>query len=220
MREYYSYKLQIRANNTPGILNTGRELQQYVVDMYAKIETQRLDFFRMKQKLIRTEQLQGIMDSITSGQSQGARVGKRVILPASFIGGPRDMKRRYVDAMALVQHFGKPDLFITMTCNPSWPEMKQNMLEPDEYHNRVDLSARIFHAKLELLKEEMFKKEIFGQVAAYTYVVEFQKRGLPHAHFLIILKLASKLYSTDSYDQIVSAELPDPNENYHLFKMV
>nr|XP_027096174.1 uncharacterized protein LOC113716072 [Coffea arabica] len=220
MREYYSYKLQIRANNTPGILNTGRELQQYVVDMYAKIETQRLDFFRMKQKLIRTEQLQGIMDSITSGQSQGARVGKRVILPASFIGGPRDMKRRYVDAMALVQHFGKPDLFITMTCNPSWPEMKQNMLETDEYQNRVDLSARIFHAKLELLKEEMFKKEIFGQVAAYTYVVEFQKRGLPHAHFLIILKPASKFYSTDSYDQIVSAELPDPNENYHLFKMV
>jgi hypothetical protein len=24
-------------------------------------------------------------------------------------------------------------------------------------------------------------------VKAYTYVVEFQKRGLPHAHFLLIM---------------------------------
>ncbi|XP_071901098.1 uncharacterized protein [Coffea arabica] len=220
MREYYAYRFQMRKQNTPGILNTARAFQQYVVDMYVKIETQRLDFHRKRQKLIRTEQLQGVMDSVVEGESKGSNVGQRVILPASFIGGPRDMKRRYVDAMSLVQKYGKPDLFLTMICNPSWPEIKKNMLPTDESQNRVDLCARVFHAKLELLKEELFKKGIFGKVAAYTYVVEFQKRGLPHAHFLIILHPASKLYSTESYDQIVSAELPDPVEQKHLFKMV
>ncbi|XP_027155272.1 uncharacterized protein LOC113755466, partial [Coffea eugenioides] len=122
--------------------------------------------------------------------------------------------------MALVQKFGKPDLFITMTCNQSWLEIKENMLQSDETQNRPDLIARVFHAKLEIMKEELFKKHIFGEVAAYTNVIEFQKYGLPHAHFLIILKSAFKLYTTEDYDRIVSAEIPDQAQNEHLFRMV
>ena len=160
------------------------------------------------------------MDSIIQGQSRGAQVGQKVILPASFIGGPRDMKRRYVDAMALVQKSGRHDIFITMTCNPAWPEIKEAMLRTDEAHNRPDLLSRVFHAKVNILKEDLFKKHIFGDVAAYTYVVEFQKRGLPHIHMLIILQPRSKLYSTESYDRIVSAEIPDEQANKHLFNMV
>nr|XP_027077124.1 uncharacterized protein LOC113700896 [Coffea arabica] len=220
MREYYAYKLQMRDKYSPNILNTGRLLQQYVVDMYIKIESQRLDYYKSKQEFIRREQLQGVMDSVITGQCQASKISQRVVLPASFIGGPCDMKSRYVDAMALVQKFGKPDLFITMTCNPSWPEIKNLMLPTDEAHNRPDLLSRIFHAKLDVLKQELFKKEIFGSVAAYTYVIEFQKRGLPHAHFLIILKPCSKLYSIDSYDKIVSVEIPDQSKNPYLFNMV
>ena len=40
-------------------------------------------------------------------------------------------------------------------------------------------------------------------------VIEFQKRGLPHAHILIILDEDSKPRNSDDYDRIVSAELPD-----------
>ena len=47
------------------------------------------------------------------GETRGSKVGRRIILPASFIGGPRDMRKRYMDAMALVQCFGKPDIFLT-----------------------------------------------------------------------------------------------------------
>ncbi|KAK9988699.1 hypothetical protein SO802_028938 [Lithocarpus litseifolius] len=45
-------------------------------------------------------------------------VGHRTILPSSFVGSPHDMIQRFQDAMNLVQKFGKPDLFNTMTCNP------------------------------------------------------------------------------------------------------
>ena len=117
--EYYAYRFQMRKQNTIGILNTACASQQYVVDMYKKIKTQRLDFHRKRQKLIRIEQLQGVMDSVVEGESKGSKVGHRVILPTSFIGGSRDMKRCYVDAMSLVQKYGKPDLLLTMACNPS-----------------------------------------------------------------------------------------------------
>lgn len=160
------------------------------------------------------------MDSVVHGQSHAAQVSQKVILPASFIGGPRDMKRRYVDAMALVQKFGRPDLFITMTCNPAWPEIKEVMLHTDEAHNCLDLLSRVFHAKLNILKDDLFKKHIFGEVATYTYVMEFQKRGLPHVHMLIILQPRSKLYSTESYDRLVSAKIRDEQANKHLFNMV
>ena len=166
----------------------GRLLQQYSVETYIKLETSRLEFHRHRQQHLRTEVYQGLMDSVTSGETSGSRIGKRIILPASFIGGPRDMRRRYMDAMSLVQRYGKPDIFLTMTCNPSWPEIKLHLSDEDEIQNRPDLISRVFRAKIEQLKDDLFKRNLFGEVAAYTYVIEFQKRGLPHAHFLIILK--------------------------------
>ena len=110
----------MRENDRSMLLHTRRLLQQFAVDIYVKIETSRLDFHRKNQTNIRTEILQGVMDSLSAGHTEGKNVDRRGYLPASFIGGPRDMRRRYVDAMALVQKFGRPDLFITMTCNTQW----------------------------------------------------------------------------------------------------
>lgn len=92
------------------------------------------------------------------------------------------MRRRYLDAISLVQKFGKPDLFITMTCNPDWKEIKDYLKDGQVAQDRPDLTARVFRAKLKDLKYQLFKKHIFGKVAAHVHVIEFQKRGLPHAH--------------------------------------
>ena len=59
--------------------------------------------------------------------SGGAAVGKSIILPASFGGSPRAMHQSYLDAMAIVARFGKPDYFITMTANPNWDEVQRNI---------------------------------------------------------------------------------------------
>ena len=42
------------------------------------------------------------------------------------------------------------------------------------------------------------------------YVVEFQKRGLPHVHMLIWLDSDSKIKLKRNVDKFVSAEIPDP----------
>nr|XP_027108801.1 uncharacterized protein LOC113728613 [Coffea arabica] len=176
--------------------------------------------FQKKKNAIRTEILQGVLDSIAIGQTQGSKVGRRTILPASFIGGPRDMKRRYLDAMALVQKYGKPDIFLTMTCNPMWKEIQESLQYTEKPQDRPDLLSRVFRAKFEVVKNELLHKHIFGEVAACVYAIEFQKRGFPHAHVLLILKPEFKLLNAESYDKIVCAELPDPKEHQHLYSLV
>ncbi|OMO65295.1 DNA helicase PIF1, ATP-dependent [Corchorus olitorius] len=42
-----------------------------------------------------------------------------------------------------------------------------------------------------------------------TYTVEFQKRGLPHAHILLWLQQSSKFKSPSDINRFVSAEIPD-----------
>ncbi|XP_042954680.1 uncharacterized protein LOC122291099 [Carya illinoinensis] len=107
-----------------------------------------------------------------------------------------------------------------MTCNPNWKEISTQLLPHEETQNRPNLIARIFRAKLEDLKYQLFKREIFGKISAYVYVIEHQKRGLPHVHFLIILRQDWKLYAPESFDEIVSAELPDKDNNLHLYTAV
>ncbi|XP_042941237.1 uncharacterized protein LOC122275954 [Carya illinoinensis] len=219
-REYYCFKLQIRDMYMSILLLSGRLLQQFVVDMYIKIETSRLDYFRSKQHEIRSDVYQGIVDSLSVGETCASNIGKRIILPSSFIGGPRDMRKRYMEAMALVQRFGKSDIFLTMTCNPNWEEILEQLNPHEEVQNRPDLIARIFRAKLEELKIDLFKREIFGKVAAYVYTIEYQKRGLPHVHFLIILQKDWRIYAPETFDEIVSAEIPNKTRNLHLYKVV
>ncbi|XP_075494884.1 uncharacterized protein LOC142532481 [Primulina tabacum] len=122
--------------------------------------------------------------------------------------------------MALVRTFGKPDLFITMTCNPEWKEIKDNLKEGQKAQDRPDLTSRVFRAKLHDLKTQIIKKEIFGKVAAYVYVIEFQKRGLPHVHMLVILKPAYKINTPDQFDYYVSAELPNKDTHPRLHDLV
>ncbi|PKY52676.1 hypothetical protein RhiirA4_326791, partial [Rhizophagus irregularis] len=112
--------------------------------------------------------------------------------------------------MTIVSHFGKPDLFITFTCNPKWPEITRELLSYQTAADRPDLTARVFHIKLQELLKDLYNNCWFGKVIAYVYVVEFQKRGLPHAHILLILAQEDKIHSFETYDSIISAEISDP----------
>ena len=58
--------------------------------------------------------------------------------------------------------------------------------------------------------EDLTKRSCLGRVVAHIHVIEFQKRGLPHAHILLILADEDKPNGTDDYDWIICAELPDP----------
>lgn len=124
------------------------------------------------------------------------------------------MRIRYVNAMSLVQRFGKPDLFLTMTCNPSWKEITDNLMPGERADDRPDLVSRVFKAKLEELKDDIIKKKLFGEVVAYVYAIEYKKRGLHHVHWVIILQDHHKILSPLVYDEFISAELPNEDNPF------
>jgi Helitron helicase-like domain at N-terminus len=50
-----------------------------------------------------------------------------------------------------------------------------------------------------------------GKCTAYTYSVEFQKRGLPHAHMIIWFREDSQIRNSMDVDDIVMGRLPPEN---------
>ena len=127
------------------------------------------------------------------------------------MGGSRQMRALYHDSMAIVRAICKPDLFVTVTCNPRWPEITANLFHGQTAQDRPDIVARVFKIKLHLILDDLLKNGYLGKAIAHMYVVEFQKRGLPHAHILIILAADDKPRTPADIDRIVCAELPDPD---------
>jgi Helitron helicase-like domain at N-terminus len=222
--DYYAYRAQIRdAKDLPHIdkdtLTWGGSLyQQYMVDMWVKIEQERLNYIQNHQDEIKAECYAGLADAVAANATRDA--GSYVVLNSSFTGSPRYMQQNYQDAMATVAKFGRPDYFITMTCNPKWPEINAHLREGEQASDRPDLTARVFNMKFKELLDDLTKRHILGHVVAYCAVIEFQKRGLPHAHILLIVRDEDKLHTCDQYDLVISAELPDPTTHPKLREMV
>ena len=125
---FYSYHLMQR-QNFKILLKCSRLFHQYIVDQYAKIEQERLNYCLYHQSELRSELYQGLSDSVNAGDTDGSSVGRKIVLPSTFIGSPRNMNQLYQDAMAIVRRYGKPDLFITFTCNPRWPEITNSLFQ-------------------------------------------------------------------------------------------
>ncbi|MDV3166734.1 MAG: hypothetical protein Q8807_03780, partial ['Waltheria sp.' little leaf phytoplasma] len=75
----------------------------------------------------------------------------------------------YQDAMTICRWVGYPNLFITFTCNPFWPEIKRELLNRKQSsEDRPDLLARVFKIKLDHLIKQLKKGKIFGKLQAGT----------------------------------------------------
>ncbi|XP_076272285.1 uncharacterized protein LOC143203858 [Rhynchophorus ferrugineus] len=213
---YYSYRLMIRENADNHILKCRRLYHKYVDDMYVKIETERLTFIRLNQTKLRSEEYIHLRDAInTDGNAQN--VGRMTILPATYIGSPRHMHEYAQDAMSYVRHYGTADLFITFTCNPQWIEIKQELLPGKSSIDRHDITARVFRQKLKSLMNFIVKHNVFGETRCWMYSVEWQKRGLPHAHILIWL--VEKIRPNE-VDAVISAEIPNVQVDPGLHEVV
>ncbi|XP_018784231.1 PREDICTED: uncharacterized protein LOC108965992 [Bactrocera latifrons] len=81
---YYAYRLMILANEWNVILKCRRLFQQFAVDMYVKVETERLAFIRFNQANLRSEDYIHLRDAIHSdGDVQS--IGRLTIRPLSYI---------------------------------------------------------------------------------------------------------------------------------------
>ncbi len=84
---------------------TRKLFQQFLVDDYMMMEAQRLSFIMRNQKLLRADKYKSIEDAIRRGdidpEDQASGIGKRLVLPSSFVGGPRYMVQNFQDTMAI-----------------------------------------------------------------------------------------------------------------------
>jgi len=93
--------------------------------------------------------------------------GNQLLIPKSFTSGPRYMVQSYYDAMAICKHYGFPDLFITFTCNPKWPEITRYVKERGlTAEDRPDIVVRIFKIKLDSLMHDLTEKKMLGKTVA------------------------------------------------------
>ena len=60
----------------------------------------------------------------------------------------------------MVRKEGKPDLFLTFTCNPNWPEIKKELKNGEKPCYRPDIVSRVFRCKLDELKNDILKKHV------------------------------------------------------------
>ncbi|XP_071727915.1 uncharacterized protein [Rutidosis leptorrhynchoides] len=220
MREFFAYKLQERA--VPTLVHLGRKLyQQFVVDAYTMIEAERISYIRKNQNILRADTFTNIMNASLSGNAVNSMMGNMIKLPFSFTGSARYMIENYRDAMALCRVFGYPDLFLTFTCNPKCPEITRELdgtgFKPED---KYALCARMFKMKLDQLMKDIRKKKIFGTLKAEVYTVEFQKRGLPHAHICLFLDERSKMPQLEDVDKYICAEIPDEINKPELYQLV
>lgn len=167
MREFFAYRIQERTHEAKTILWSRKLFQQFLVDGYTMIESERLSYVRNHQKNLRADSYKSLTDVLLGNNTNSSCTGKRIVLPSSFTGSARYMVQNYQDAMAICKWYGYPDLFITFTCNPKWPEIlrfvEQRGLKPED---RPDILCRVFKIKLDHLIKDLKDNKIFGRVQA------------------------------------------------------
>ena len=217
------------------ILRSGRLFQQFLCEAAYTMEAERLSFLRYNQSKLRatnhTRLLELLGDAAMARNEVSAwtegipssgtgQIGRLVVLPATYIGSDRYMRMKMHDIISISNSLGHPDVFLTMTCNPYWPEITDAIFEGQKPQDRPDICNRVFKMKQKMLLQYLKSENPFGRMIAHVSVIEFQKRGLPHAHIILFLDQKAKhdLQSSECVDKLISAEIP-PNSDFFSSKL-
>ncbi|KIJ32636.1 hypothetical protein M422DRAFT_265518 [Sphaerobolus stellatus SS14] len=130
----------------------GRLPSEYIVDIYSQIEEQELSY---------------ILHSQSSDQGK-----KNTELPASFLGSCCWSSENTADGLAIARLAGRPTFFITITCNPNWPEIKARLAPGKSAADAPVIVTRVFKIRLQRFMQRLRKK--FGKLIYMIKVIEFQ----------------------------------------------
>ncbi len=96
------------------------------MDQFYKMEAERLSYLFQNQQSLHGENYTALRellgDSGGPNEESGA-VRTLVVRPSTYIGEERYMRQKMHDIIGTSNKMGHPDIFLTMTCNPNWPEI-------------------------------------------------------------------------------------------------
>ena len=141
----------------------GRLFNEWLINMYCRMEDERLSLVRREQTARRASRA-SLEEALSASDVDASSLGACSYLPASVPGSPRHLKRLRLDALELARRLGPPTFFITLTCNPYWPEIVRELKPGQTAADRPDIVVRVFHGRLE--KTMAFLKQNFVAPAA------------------------------------------------------
>jgi len=97
-------------------------------------------YIRLNQQKFRMEEYVYLRDAMNV-DGNAYNISQLTILPATYVRSSRHMHEYAQDAM---RKYGRPDLFITFTCNPKWIEITQLLLPGQSSSDCHDITARVF----------------------------------------------------------------------------
>jgi hypothetical protein len=159
----------------------GRLTCEYLCDMYSRIEEEHLRYIRCSKEQQNRDSMVG----------EDIEEETNLELPSSFMGSRKWASEQTADSLALARTYGPPSFFITMTCNPEWPEIKSRLHPGQQASDLPVVVARVFKIRLQHLLHLIRTK--MGEVTYLTSSIEFQKRGLPHCHIVVQVRTHSLL---------------------------
>lgn len=127
-------------------------------------------------------------DGSVDSNGDAAEKEQKVFLPASIHGSVRHLRKLARNALIIVSDLGKPTFFITLTCNPNWPDIVSELLEGQTAFDRTDVTCRVFKHRLAAFLHNLRYGKYFGNKEKpkfLIHVIEYQHRGMPHAHIVV-----------------------------------
>lgn len=202
--------------------------QHYLVDMTSRGIDFSLNWHEHNQDYIFGGVHADSEDDITADAANSPGPGsksKQSYLSQSFHGSQRHLRSLSKNGLCLVDEYGGTTFFITATCNGTWPEIKEMLLPGQTAFDRPDVVDRVFKNKLDALLANIRLGKYFDEfypngdvktrreVIYEIRVIEYQHRGMPHAH--IVVKLSNSpdsnsehSVSRDFVDSLLSATMP------------
>ncbi|XP_072064830.1 uncharacterized protein [Arachis hypogaea] len=160
------------------------------------VKSERLKSFRCKQPQLRVDKYKCLHECLINGDVDAARLGKIIILPSTFTGGPKYMMNN---------------------CKDAFDEIKREVTPFGlKVEDRPDILCRVFKIKLDGLIDDLTEGKIFGKILGNVCIIDFQKRGLPHAYILLFMSNEFKPQTPNDIDKHITAEISDENKRPNL----
>jgi len=89
--------------------------------------------------------------------------------------------------MQLFARVQRPDFYIVVEYNPDWREIAEALPNGDVWQQHPDVVAKIFRIKLTSFIDTIMYPGPLVPMYALVYRVEWQKRGFPRVHMMLIM---------------------------------
>lgn len=102
------------------------------------------------------------------------------------------MRRLIRNIMKTSNKIGHPYFFLTVKCNPNWPEIRRARVGGKIPQRGLDHAVKVFMMRVQAMTLYIIDERMVDNVSVHISVAEFQMRCLPHTYRILFLDLVSK----------------------------